>query len=575
MHGENDNAAHDAHSSSSVPSTVASASSAASLPTVSSSAVPSTAATFARRRLLRQAILVATTSIVSLVVLAVLSVGFARDYDSMVSELVDSAALRATLDRTLQSVVDAETAQRGYVLTGNDAFLEPLERRREDLPATLGRLRELLRSKGLDSMQSRLDRAVEQRMEFTETTIVLARTEGREVARARIATGDGKRHTDEIRALVASLEASEDARVTILKERAEGARLRAIAVFGALVGVAMAIGAYGVVLVRRELRALDENAQILERAERRARESEARFRQLADRSHDFVRVLDPEGRALYTSPSSRALLGYAPEELASMAWQTLLPEDERDRVGRWRAEAIARGEAVPPLTHRILRRDGAVRWFETRLDALRDPRGKIERFHVVSRDVTNRIEEDERRRTASEQLERLAERDELTGLLNRRGFLERGDVLRARACEEGRPLLLAFCDVNGLKTINDRLGHEAGDGVIRDAARLLAEGTRSEDVVARIGGDELVVLAMVRDEDAARVFHERLLDRVRTHNENAQRAYRVSVSFGATLWPPDDARTLDDVVRAADAAMYADKEANRVAAAAVVRTPNT
>ncbi|AKF04504.1 diguanylate cyclase/phosphodiesterase (GGDEF & EAL domains) with PAS/PAC sensor(s) [Sandaracinus amylolyticus] len=394
-------------------------------------------------------------------------------------------------------------------------------------------------------------------------------------ARALVATGEGRRRMDRVRGLVHELVASQEATVASLRRRAERTRDQLFLAYGMLVLVALAIGGYGVVLVRRELRALEDASRALAHAERKAREGQQWFRMIAEGASDLVRVHDRDGHIEYASPSAARLLGYAPDELVSRDAMTFVHEDDRAALVTALRDALARDDA-PPLLHRMLRKDGSVRWFETRIQPARDESGAIERLHTVSRDVTERVELEASRSRETSQLVELMHRDELTGLYNRRGFHEHAGALLARGRAEDRPVLFVFCDVNGLKVINDELGHEAGDDVIRDAGALLRACARDTDVVARLGGDELVVAAMVRDEDAAGAFDRRLRELVRAHNAREERPFRVSLSVGSALWRARDGKDLEAMVQEADAAMYAQKRARRSAVTtsgeAIVRT---
>ena len=250
----------------------------------------------ARRRLVRQAALAATTSLVCLVTLAAMSVSFDREYAAVVAELDDAATLRTTLDRALQLLVDGETAQRGFMLTRDRRFLDPLEVGRRELPATVARLRELLASKGEDEAAERLEAAIDARTELTERAVALAEAGDLEAATSLVATGEGRRRTERVRALVAELTRAEEARLEVIRERAADARGRLASAFFALLLLVVAMAAYGLVLVRRELRAMDETSDALALRARESRLAAQRFRALAESSGDLVRVHDAGGR---------------------------------------------------------------------------------------------------------------------------------------------------------------------------------------------------------------------------------------------------------------------------------------
>lgn len=500
-----------------------------------------------------QSVVLAGTGLLALVVLASLSYLFAVEYENVVDRMGESAALREALGQTLQLVVDGETAQRGYVLTGDRRFLGPLERRRREMPRTLEALRDRMRD---HAEYRRLEAAIDRRVEFTERVVGHAERGDLETARALVASGEGRRRTDRVRSLVSRIRRAEEGRITALRRRAEASRGRMLAAFAALLALTLAIAGYAVSLMRRELRALEE-------AEAKQRENDRLVRLVAEGSSDLVRIHDRTGQAIYASPSSERLLGYTPEEITALPPGALLPEEDRAATYEKLVGILESGERPEPLLQRMIRKDGEIRWFETRAEPARDASGRVWRVHTTSRDVTASVEAARRR----DELLELAVKDELTGLLNRRGFLEAAEGILARASAQSCPALLVFCDINGLKSINDRLGHEAGDGVIRDAAKLLSATTRESDAVGRLGGDELVVLGIVRDADAAHTFERRLRERIHAHNTTADRPYRVSISMGAAIWHPTDDKSLDALIKEADEAMYRQKQARRDATA--------
>ena len=156
------------------------------------------------------------------------------------------------------------------------------------------------------------------------------------------------------------------------------------------------------------------------------------------------------------------------------------------------------------------------------------------------------------RRTEAE-LSRLALHDDLTGLANRRAFVTVGEQLLRMAERAGDTVLVVYADLDGMKAINDRYGHAAGDDALRQAARLLKETFREADLVARIGGDEFCVLLPGRAAEA-----KASIDRLREVLVNQWPGFpAVSLSLGvAEGWP---GCTIEDLICRADAAMYSDK----------------
>jgi diguanylate cyclase (GGDEF)-like protein len=147
--------------------------------------------------------------------------------------------------------------------------------------------------------------------------------------------------------------------------------------------------------------------------------------------------------------------------------------------------------------------------------------------------------------------------DELTGLYNRRGWfaVAAHEIERARRTGERRGLL--FIDVDGLKQVNDLLGHREGDRAIVDAAEVLRGCARSSDVLGRLGGDEFVLL--LGQEGDPHIVRARVLEALEAHNAGSGARFELRLSIGGEVWYPDDAITLDELVQRADGRMYADK----------------
>jgi diguanylate cyclase (GGDEF)-like protein len=164
----------------------------------------------------------------------------------------------------------------------------------------------------------------------------------------------------------------------------------------------------------------------------------------------------------------------------------------------------------------------------------------------------------ERHRTA-EEVRKLTLVDELTGLLNRRGFYSLGKQHIKIAQRASRQLVLFYIDLDGLKLVNDQFGHFEGDQALRQIASILKETFRSSDLIARLGGDEFTVLAI----DAVRDSVDNMLSRLEAHlraaNLNNPR-YQLSLSTGFARFDPQDSPDLEKMLVEADEAMYSYKQ---------------
>lgn len=159
-----------------------------------------------------------------------------------------------------------------------------------------------------------------------------------------------------------------------------------------------------------------------------------------------------------------------------------------------------------------------------------------------------------------EELDRLAHRDPLVPLANRRGMLRELETMIARHDRHGSPAAVLFVDLDDLKVLNDSFGHGGGDAALMQVANKLLEGTRTNDCVARLGGDEFCVLLDHADEASALETAERLVDRIASEDFLFEGLpMPLSVAIGVTLIQPGD--TPATVLARADKAMYRVKAA--------------
>jgi diguanylate cyclase (GGDEF)-like protein len=161
------------------------------------------------------------------------------------------------------------------------------------------------------------------------------------------------------------------------------------------------------------------------------------------------------------------------------------------------------------------------------------------------------------RKRVEEKLRTLSITDELTGLLNRRGFFVLAEQQLSIAHRHRKKMVLMYADLDNLKEINDSSGHRTGDRVIAETAAFLKENFRRSDITARMGGDEFVIM-QVEDSDAD-ALGTRLEEAFDREVGARYRKYRLSISTGSATYEPESPRSLDDLLAAADAAMYENK----------------
>ncbi len=291
-------------------------------------------------------------------------------------------------------------------------------------------------------------------------------------------------------------------------------------------------------------------------AEEALRESETRYRLLAENVNDLVCLHDGDGRYVYASPSAHDLLGYAPGDLVGTDYRALVHPEDRDRVAR---ELRAVSGDADPVTFRMRRHDGGYVWLETLAREIPPTAGQPGQVLTTSRDISERVR-------AEEQLRHTALHDALTGLPNRLLLGERLELaLRRMRRDRDARFAVLFLDMDRFKVVNDSLGHAAGDHLLMAVARRLAGTVRGTDLVARLGGDEFVVLLDDFDNAQEPVrTAERIVELFRTPFEvgNGEREIYVTLSVGVALGTAEYAQA-PDVLRDANIAMYRAKSSGR------------
>lgn len=204
----------------------------------------------------------------------------------------------------------------------------------------------------------------------------------------------------------------------------------------------------------------------------------------------------------------------------------------------------------------------------------------IEKFSLIETvteaDTSLKLKVDELKRTemrlqsellerekAEEKMRQMSLTDELTGINNRRGFLTLAKQELEIAKRMRLEVMFLFADIDGLKWINDNLGHEKGDASIIDAANILKNTFRSSDIIARMGGDEFTVFAIKTPKSDTDLFVRRLQKNIDAHNEKSLRPYRLSLSVGFEVYDSADSRSVNELLSHADNLMYEQKRAKK------------
>lgn len=283
----------------------------------------------------------------------------------------------------------------------------------------------------------------------------------------------------------------------------------------------------------------------IENQQKELRASEERYRMLAENAIDLVYRyrLKPTAGYEYVSPSVIRFNGYTPEDHYAdpdLIYKSVHPDDQY--MFSLMGKKLSNPRKIFWL--RFVRKDGQIIWTEQRYEYIYDEEGEIVAIQGIIRDITERQQ-------MKNKIEYVSIHDSLTDLYNR-SFFE----AKLSQFEEYRllPIGVILCDVDGLKLVNDSLGHDAGDQLLIRAAGFLKECSRSEDVVARIGGDEFAVLLPNSDEARTGEIADSINKAIEAYNhENPQSLLSLSVGFAIKK---DTSQELAEVLKEADYNMY-------------------
>jgi diguanylate cyclase (GGDEF)-like protein/PAS domain S-box-containing protein len=296
-----------------------------------------------------------------------------------------------------------------------------------------------------------------------------------------------------------------------------------------------------------------------EDAESATRDSEDRFRSLVQHSTDTTLVLGTDRRISYASPAANALLGLEPEAVIGCDVTDFMHPDDAERVTMQLGSLVRANLVADGIELRLANVDGTWRTVEAVLTDLRD-RPSVGGFVANLRDITERKE-------AEDLLAHRAVHDPLTGLANRTLILDRAEQMLVRCRRAQEPVAALFIDLDNFKEVNDTLGHEAGDKLLRAIAARFSATVRASDTVGRLGGDEFVVLAEGMSLAAGpELLAERFRDVLREPFllDELNGTLSITASIGIA---EGDRETGEDLLRDADIALYRAKAMGKDCAA--------
>lgn len=332
-------------------------------------------------------------------------------------------------------------------------------------------------------------------------------------------------------------------------------------------------------------------AAVVSERQRALRTSEARFDRLMKSNIIGIMTVDAEGVVSDANDTFLGMVSFSREDMArGILNVNALTPTEYQAQEAWAREQLSVRGTCPALEKEFIHREGTripVLVGGIRLD--RDPerslyfvidasqrRQAMQALRKAYDEMEIRVEERTkelselnwelskevvRRKQAEEELRNLSLSDPLTGLYNRRGFLALSEQQWLQAFRDKRNFFLFFVDVDGLKPINDTLGHAKGDQALIEAADALRRCFRKSDILARIGGDEFAVLAAEAPLDQAQAYFDRLQTCLNETNDSGRLSFKLSLSIGVAAFDQKESSTIHELMRRADEELYACKTA--------------
>jgi diguanylate cyclase (GGDEF)-like protein/PAS domain S-box-containing protein len=298
---------------------------------------------------------------------------------------------------------------------------------------------------------------------------------------------------------------------------------------------------------------MNKMLETIEKSDRGLRNSEEKYRLIVEHANEAI-VIVQNGKLMYANPKTVQITGYSEEELSAKAFLEFVHPGDRSMVTERYYKRIMDQEVPAVYAFRIIDKSGSTKWVE--INAVKTAwEGKEATLNFIS-DITERKE-------LEEELRNMSQRDPLTGLYNRRGFITLAEQQMKIADRMNRGMLLIFVDLDDLKQINDTYGHYQGDRALTDVALLLQKTFREADILARYGGDEFVVLMIETPESGDELFLTRLGEHLEYYNRSEQRPFRLSLSTGFSRYTPGTPVNFNDLLIEADRIMYEQKKAKK------------
>jgi diguanylate cyclase (GGDEF)-like protein/PAS domain S-box-containing protein len=302
-------------------------------------------------------------------------------------------------------------------------------------------------------------------------------------------------------------------------------------------------------LIKTSLHRLHREITEGRKTDKAVQESENRYRSLVESTDDSIYLVDRSYRYLFMNKKHLSRLGLLGEQFMERAYSDFHSSKET-RIFIEKVDAVFKSGVSSQYEYRSLRDN---KYFLQTVSPVKGTEGEILAVTVVSKEITGLKQVEERLRA-------LSFADELTGLYNRRGFFALADQQLKLSSRDKKGRILISVDLDKLKDINDSFGHREGDLVLIETARILKKSFRESDVIARIGGDEFVVLSMETPETNIENLTVRLKANLNDYNNRTNKPYKLSLSLGMKRYDSQYPCSIDELLSEADKLMYVQKK---------------
>lgn len=284
------------------------------------------------------------------------------------------------------------------------------------------------------------------------------------------------------------------------------------------------------------------------------RKSELNLKKLfmaVEQTASTIVITDTKGIIEYVNPKFTELTGYTKKEAININLNILKSGEHDEEFYKKMWETIMSGkEWRGNFCNR--KRNGEIYWEDAHISSVKNSKGEITNFIAVKEDIT-------KRREVELMLNKYATIDEMTETYNRRSGMMLLEKLLKTSKRQNQKFAIFFMDVNGLKSVNDQLGHSFGDELIKTSVNVIKACLRESDSICRLGGDEFLIILPGTDAAQARLLLDRIILEMQNINNEEKFSFIINLSFGFAQYLPDSLLNVDDLIHMADEEMYKHK----------------